>query len=189
MVYTSDQGFFLGEHGWFDKRFFYEESVEMPFLVRYPREIRAGSVRDQFLANVDFAPTFLDYAGVPIPPEMQGVSGKAMLRGETPRDWQTSFYYRYWVNGDEHNTAAHYGVRTTTHKLIYFYCKPLGVVGATELNPPVASYWELYDLRGDPHEMHNIYDDPANAELIRDLKAELKHLQAKYKDQPQPEVA
>lgn len=188
VVYTSDQGFFLGDHDWFDKRFFYEESIKMPFLVRYPREIKAGSVHEEFLTNVDFAPTFLDYAGVAIPAKMQGVSGRAMLRGETPPDWQTTFYYRYWVNGDQHNTPAHYGVRTATHKLIYFYCKPLGVAGATELNPPVAPYWELYDLRNDPHEMHNIYNDPANAEIIRTLKAELARLQKKYKDEPQPQV-
>ncbi|BCM92712.1 arylsulfatase [Abditibacteriota bacterium] len=185
VVYTSDQGFFLGDHDWFDKRFFYEETVKMPFLVRYPREIQAGSVRQQFLANVDFAPTILDYAGVTVPPEMQGISGRAMLRGQTPRDWQTTFYYRYWVNGDEHNTAAHYGVRSDTHKLIYFYCKTLGVQGATELNPPVTPYWELYDLRNDPHEMHNIYADAANAEVIGVLKAELSRLQKKYNDEPQ----
>jgi arylsulfatase A-like enzyme len=188
VVYTSDQGFFLGEHGWFDKRFFYEESLKMPFLIRYPREIPAGSVREQFLLNIDFAPTFLDYAGVPIPPEMQGVSGRAMLSGKTPQEWQTSMYYRYWVNGDEHNTAAHYGIRTPTHKLIYYYCKPLDVAGATEMNPPVEPYWEFFDLRTDPKELHNIYTDLTQAPLIAEMKKELARLQAKYKDTPQPQV-
>ena len=188
VVYTSDQGFFLGEHGWFDKRFIYEESLKMPFLVRYPREIPAGGVNKNFLGNIDFAPTFLDYAGVEIPPEMQGVSGRAMLGDKPLTNWQDSFYYRYWVNGDEHNTAAHYGVRTPTHKLIYYYCKPLDVQGATELNPPVAPYWELFDLQKDPHELNNVYDDPQNAALIEKLKTELHRLQAKYQDTPQPEV-
>jgi arylsulfatase A-like enzyme len=185
VVYTSDQGFFLGEHGLFDKRFMYEESLRMPFMVRYPRAIKAGRVVDGFLLNVDFAPTFLDYAGVPIPAEMQGVSGRALWEGKAPPEWQPSMYYRYWVNGDEHNTAAHYGVRTATHKLIYYYCKPLDVHGATELNPPVSPYWELFDLRTDPMELKNIYNDPAQAEIVRSLKAELDRLQAKYHDVPQ----
>lgn len=182
VVYTSDQGFFLGDHGWFDKRFFYEESLRMPFLIRYPREIPTGKVNEQFLLNVDFAPTFLDYAGVAVPPAMQGRSGRAMLQGQTPPDWQNSMYYRYWVNGDEHNTAAHYGVRTPTHKLIYYYCKPLDVKGATELRPPVKPYWELFDLVKDPQELHNIYDNLKNAPLIAALKTELTRLQTEYQD-------
>ncbi len=188
IVYTSDQGFYLGEHGWFDKRFFYEESLRMPFMIRYPRAIPAGQVKDEFLLNVDFAPTLLDYAGLKVPDQMQGHSADAMLGGKTPADWQTSMYYRYWVNGDEHNTAAHYGVRTPTHKLIYYYCDPLDVRGATPLNPPVAPYWELFDLKKDPHELHNVYGDPANAALIKGLKVELARLQAKLGDKPQPQV-
>ena len=185
VVYTSDQGFFLGEHGWFDKRFIYEESLQMPFLMRYPREILAGTVNEKFLGNIDFAPTFLDYAGVEIPDAMQGVSARAMLKGAAPRDWQSSFYYRYWVNGDEHNTAAHYGVRTPTHKLIYYYCQPLGVQGATELKPPVEPYWELFDLTKDPHELNNIYNEAKNDALVATLKTELARLQTRYQDTPQ----
>lgn len=188
IIYTSDQGFYLGEHGWFDKRFMYEQSLRMPFLIRYPRAIPAGQIKDEFLLNVDFAPTLLDYAGLKVPDAMQGRSANAMLGGKTPGDWQKTSYYRYWVNGDEHNTAAHYGVRTATHKLIYYYCDPLGVTGATQLNPPVEPYWELFDLKNDPREMNNIYGDPKNAALVRELKVELARLQAKVGDKAQPQV-
>jgi arylsulfatase A-like enzyme len=185
IAYTSDQGFFLGDHGWFDKRFMYEESLKMPFLIRYPREIKPGTVTNKFLTNVDFAPTFLDYADVAVPPEIQGTSGRAMLSGKAPRDWQESMYYRYWVNGDEHNNMAHYGVRTPTHKLIYFYGRPLGTVGANETRPPLEPFWELYDLKKDPHELKNVYNDPKNARLFATLKTELNRLQKKFNDQPQ----
>lgn len=180
VVYTSDQGFFLGDHGWYDKRFNYEESLRMPFLMRYPRELAPGAVRDAMLTNTDFAPTLLDYAGVDVPREMQGVSARAMLRGETPSGWQTSLYYRYWNNGG-HHVAAHYGVRTQTHKLIYFYSLPLGTHHSSD-EPSLSPYWELYDLTQDPLELHNVYDDPSNAELINTLQTELERLQAKYGD-------
>jgi arylsulfatase A-like enzyme len=182
VIYTSDQGFFLGDHGWYDKRFIYEESLRMPLLMRYPREIPPGSVADAMLTNTDFAPTLLDYAGMDAPPEIQGVSARAMLRGETPADWQESLYYRYWNNGG-HHVAAHYGVRTHTHKLIYVYSKPLGTQHSTD-SPALEPYWELYNLNRDPLELSNVYNDPANAELIRTLQAELERLQSKYGDEP-----
>ncbi len=182
VIYTSDQGFFLGDHGWYDKRFIYEESLRMPFLMRYPREIAAGQVGEAMLTNTDFAPTLLDYAGLAAPAEMQGVSARTMLRGETPGDWQTSLYYRYWNNGG-HHVAAHYGIRTQTHKLIYVYSKPLGTVQSFA-EPALEPYWELFDLTRDPRELNNIYDDPANAALIAELQAELERLQAKYGDEP-----
>ena len=181
VIYTSDQGFFLGDHGWYDKRFIYEESLRMPFLMRYPAEIRAGKATAAMLTNTDFAPTLLDYAGAEIPPEMQGVSARAMLRGQVPSDWQTSLYYRYWNNGG-HHVAAHYGIRTLTHKLIYVYSKPLGTAHSTP-EPALEPYWELFDLTRDPQELHNIYDDPSNAALIENLRAEMEQLQAKYGDE------
>jgi arylsulfatase A-like enzyme len=131
VIYTSDQGFFLGDHGLFDKRFMYEESIRMPFLVRWPAGIRAGTRSDAMGLNIDFAPTLLELAGLPKPAEMQGRSLLPVLRGQTPRDWRTSMYYRYYHDPGDHNTRVHYGVRTRTHKLIYFWKK---------------DQWELFDL-------------------------------------------
>ncbi len=185
VIYTSDQGFFLGDHAWFDKRFMYEESLQMPFLIRYPKEIPAGSVCDDILTNTDFAPTFLDYAGAAIPEEMQGVSARPVLRGETPDDWQQSMYYRYWMHGDgSHHTCAHYGVRTQRYKLIYYYAKPLGM-SATHDEPVLEPEWELFDLEEDPHELRNVYHDAAYAEVVRELTDELERLQAHYGDKPE----
>jgi arylsulfatase A-like enzyme len=182
VIYTSDQGFFLGDHGWYDKRFIYDHSLRMPFLMRYPREITPGTVRDEILTNLDFAPTLLDYAGVSIPEEMQGVSGRAMLHGEPPADWQTSFYYRYWDHGG-HNVCAHYGVRTRTHKLIYFYT-PKRTLRGEVTEPDIPPYWELFDLDKDPHELRNVYGDPAYAQVQEKLHAELDRLQEHYGDEP-----
>ncbi len=184
VVYTSDQGFFLGDHGWFDKRFMYEQSLRMPFVARYPNEIPAGSVCEDILTNNDFAPTFLDYAGLPAPPEMQGVSGRAVLRGEAPADWQQSLYYRYWMHKDiDHNAYSHYGVRTRNYKLIYYYGKGLGCTGSSdeETDPE----WELFDLEKDPLELKNVYSDPAYAEVVKELTAELDNLQREAGDVPE----
>jgi arylsulfatase A-like enzyme len=145
VIYTSDQGFFLGDHGLFDKRFMYEEALRMPFLVRWPASIKAGSRTDVMALNADLAPTFLEAAGAPIPSEMQGRSLLPVLRGRTPADWRTSMYYRYYHDPGDHNTRAHYGVRTRTHKLISFWTK---------------EQWELYDLVNDPRELHNLYGLP-----------------------------
>ena len=131
VIYTSDQGFFLGDHGMYDKRFMYEESLRMPFLVRWPAAIKAGTRSDAIALNVDFAPTFLDVAGLPVPSDMQGRSLLPVLRGRTPADWRSSMYYRYYHDPGHHNTRAHYGVRTRTHKLIYYWKK---------------DQWELFDL-------------------------------------------
>ena len=183
VVYTSDQGFFLGDHGWFDKRFMYEESLAMPFLMRYPREIKPGSVCEDIILNVDFAPTFLDLAGIPIPDDMQGRSFRPLLGGHRPGDWQTSMYYRYWMHRDpDHNIWAHYGVRTLDHKLIYFYNDPLDQPGAHgPIDPPE---WELFDLHKDPFEVNNVYNDPAYAEVVATLTTELARLQAEVGDDP-----
>ncbi|MBT8213166.1 MAG: sulfatase [Acidimicrobiia bacterium] len=183
VVYTSDQGFFLGDHGWFDKRFMYEESLAMPFLMQYPREIEPGSVCGEIVLNVDFAPTFLELAGLAVPGDIQGTSFRSLLGGETPEGWQTSMYYRYWMHRDEdHDVWAHYGVRTLEHKLIYFYNDPLGQPGA--LGPSDPPEWELFDLEADPFEVNNVYDDPAYAGVVADLQRELARLQDVVGDEP-----
>ncbi len=183
VIYTSDQGFFLGDHGWYDKRFIYEHSVRMPFLMRYPAEIPRNTVREELLTNLDFAPTLLDYAGVAVPPEMQGVSGRDMLRGEAAPDWQRSYYYRYWDHGG-HNVCAHYGVRTTTHKLVYFHPTDVTWNGQVNVEPRLAPYWELFDLVKDPNELHTVYGMPAYSAAQAQLRAELERLQRKYGDTP-----
>jgi arylsulfatase A-like enzyme len=170
VVYTSDQGFFLGEHGLFDKRFMYEESIRMPFLVRWPRGIRPGTRSDAIALNVDFAPTFLDAAGLPPSAEMQGRSLLPVLSGRTPADWRTSMYYRYYHDPGHHNTRAHLGVRTRTHKLIHFWKK---------------DQWELFDLAKDPHELHNLYGQPGQEALTASLQAELGRLKREVKDDDQ----
>jgi arylsulfatase A-like enzyme len=185
VIYTSDQGFFLGDHGWFDKRLMYEESLAMPFLVRYPRLVEPGSVCDSMVLNVDVAPTLLELADVPVPPEMQGRSIVPLLAGERPDDWRTSMYYRYWMHRDgAHDAPAHYGVRTERHKLICFYNDPLDQLGARGPADPVE--WELYDLEVDPLELTNVIDRPEYAEVVVELRAELARLQAELGDTPHP---
>lgn len=180
VIYTSDQGFFLGDHGWYDKRFMYEESLRMPFLIRYPRSIKPGTSTDAFALNVDFAQTFLDYAGIEAPEDMQGRSLRPILEGEVPEDWQTSMYYRYWEHMSEHNVAAHYGIRTHRYKLIYYYGEGLGVPGARDIKREPA--WELFDLEKDPFELNNVYSDPAYQDVVEELKKELYRLKEKVKD-------
>jgi arylsulfatase A-like enzyme len=170
MVYTSDQGFFLGDHGLFDKRFMYEESLRMPFLVRWPAVIKAGTKIDAMALNVDFAPTFLDAAGLRASAEMQGRSFLPVLRGRTPSDWRTSMYYRYYHDPGDHNTRAHYGVRTLTHKLIHFWKK---------------NQWELFDLQNDPFELHNLYGERGQEKLVSTLKGELERLRKALGDNDQ----
>ncbi|MHC4253900.1 MAG: sulfatase family protein [Planctomycetota bacterium] len=188
VVYTSDQGMMLGEHDYIDKRWIFEESLRMPFVVRYPREVPAGTVNDDIVTNVDFAPWLLDLAGVDVPAWMQGKSFRANLRGETPGDWQRSLYYRYWMHMAHHDVPAHYGVRTKTHKLVFYYGLDLGASGAhDEASTPGL---ELYDLEKDPFELKNVYDDPAYADVVRELKAELLRLKDELgdPDEPYPEV-
>jgi arylsulfatase A-like enzyme len=170
VIYTSDQGFFLGDHNWFDKRFIYEESIRMPFLVRYAGKIKAGSVNDAMILNVDFAPTFLEYADLPVPAEVQGRSIAPLLRGEQPEDWRTAWYYRYYHYPGDHRVQQHYGVRTDRHKLIYF----------NRLDQ-----WELFDLQNDPSELRNVYAEPAYAETVKKLKVELARLRKELNDHDQ----
>ena len=167
VIYTSDQGFFLGDHGMYDKRFMYEESLRMPFLVRWPAAIRAGTRGDAIALNVDFAPMFLEVAGLPVPAEMQGRSLLPLLRGRSPSDWRSAMYYRYYHDPGHHNTRAHYGIRTLTHKLIYFWKK---------------DQWELFDLVADPFELHNLYGQPGHERLTADLKASLARLKRELRD-------
>ncbi len=180
VVYTSDQGVFLGEHGLFDKRFMYEESLRMPLIIRYPRDIKPAGVSDDIVLNVDFAETFLDYAGVPVPGDMQGRSLRPLLRGKRPDDWRTSMYYRYWMHGAHFNVAGHFGVRTRRYKLIYYYGLPLNARGAKR--QPTPPEWELFDLLKDPKEMRNVYDDPAYSGVVKELKAELIKLRRELQD-------
>ena len=173
VIYTSDQGFFLGDHGWYDKRFMYEESLRMPFVVRYPREIAPGSVNSDIVLNNDFAATFLDYAGIAAPPHLQGRSIRPVLQGQTPPDWRDAFYYRYFMHMESsHNTSAHYGVRTDRYKLIYYY-EPV----------PGPQEWELFDLQEDPLEMCSVYDDPAYADVVAGLKEKLRDLRRECGDE------
>jgi len=181
VIYTSDQGFFLGDHGWYDKRFMYEESLRMPFIIRYPREIEAGSVCEEMMLNVDFAPTWLDCAGIDIPDHMQGRSCRPLLNGDTPSDWQQAIYYRYWMHLSHHNVAAHYGVRTHRYKLIYYYGDACGQPNAIdERRDPE---WELFDLQEDPCELNSVYGDPAYSDVASDLTRKLHELQEKLGDQ------
>jgi len=182
VIYTSDQGFFLGDHGWYDKRFMYEESLRMPFIIRYPKEIEPGTVNEDMILNVDFAPTFLDYAGIDIPEQMQGASFRPLLNSNLPEGWQTSMYYRYWMHLAHHYVYAHYGVRTLRYKLIYYYADALGQPGA--IDEPKEPEWELFDLEKDAYEMNNVYNAPEYADVVKELKAELRRLQEEVGDEP-----
>ena len=166
IVYMSDQGVYLGEHGLYDKRFMYEESFRTPMLIRFPEAIRRPRKIDEYVLNLDVAPTLLDFAGVGIPPDMQGESMKNLLQTGTAKDWRTSLYYHYYERS--FGATAHYGVRTERYKLIHFY------------DP--GNSWELYDLRKDPYEMKNLYGDQAYAEIVKNLKVKLDALQKQYKD-------
>ena len=168
VFYTSDQGFYLGDHGWYDKRFMYEESLRMPLLARWPGAIKAGSVRNEMVLNLDFGPTFLDMAGIGIPADMQGKSFAAILKGKRPRGWRKSMYYHYYEYPGWHAVKRHYGIRTERYKLIHFYYD--------------IDAWELYDLKEDPNELNNIYENPAYAKVVKQLKAELRKLQKQYGD-------
>ena len=168
IIYTADQGFMLGEHDYQDKRWMYEESQRMPLLVRYPQAIEAGQRFDAIVENVDFAPTMLEFAGIDAPDSVQGRSFWSLLEsGKEPADWKQEAYYRYWMHMVHHDNPAHVGIRTKTHKLIYYYgCNYDGGYRT----PPG---WELYDLANDPHETRNVYDDPANTALVDHLKRQL----------------
>ena len=176
VVYTSDQGFYLGEHGWFDKRFIYEESLRTPFLMQYPGHIAPGTTVDAMIQNIDYAPTFLDYAGLEVPGAIQGRSLVDVAEGDTPADWRDSVYYHYYEFPGFHAVRAHYGVRNERYKLARFY----GDIEA----------WEFFDLQTDPQEVKNLIDDPAYQQEIAAMKAELQRLRAQYDDDtPKPKTA
>jgi arylsulfatase A-like enzyme len=182
VIYTSDQGFFLGEHGFFDKRLMYEPCLTTPLIIRWPGHTRPGSVNEDIVLNIDHAPTFLDLAGAPVPKEMQGRSYKSVLEGKTPNDWRKTMYYRYWMHLDgAHNTPACYGVRTPRYTLIYYYGKGMGMKGAKNIDQPPE--WELFDLQKDHQEMRNVYNEPAYAPVVRELQAELTRLRRELGDE------
>lgn len=181
VIYTSDQGMFLGEHDYQDKRWSFEESLRSPFLVRYPKEIKAGLVENSLMANIDIAPTLLDYAGVPIPKAMQGESCRKVLRGDHSGFVRNSIYFRYWMHrAHKHDNPAHYGLRTDDYKIVFYYGLPLDATGASPEKTPAG--WELYDMKNDPMEKKNIYNDPKYADVVEDMKKKLDDAKVKYFD-------
>ena len=170
IVYMGDQGFFLGEHGLYDKRWMYEEALQMPCLISYPNGMKKGMCLKDLTLNVDIAPTLLDFAGVQIPEDMQGRSMKGLLQDdeETKKNWRRSAYYQYFEYPKWHNVQPHYGVRTDCYKLIHFYYN--------------IDEWEFYDMEKDPDEMDNQYGNPEYAEIISELKTEIDNLQKQYND-------
>ena len=168
VVYTSDQGFYLGEHGWFDKRWMFEESLRTPLIVSWPGKTKPGSINNEMVSNLDFAETFLEAAGIPVPEDMQGESLVPVLKGSTPGDWRNEYYYHYYEYPGWHYVKRHYGITTGRYKLIHFYY---------DINE-----WELFDMEKDPHEMKNVYDDPAYAEVKAELHERLDKLMENYGD-------
>ena len=177
IIVSSDQGFFLGEHGWFDKRWIFEESLRTPLMIRWPGVVKPGSVSNEIVSLVDFAETFLDIAGQPIPEPMQGKSIVSVLKGETPSDWRKSLYYHYYEFPVPHRVRPHYGVVTDRYKLIHYYT-------------PDVDDWELLDRKADPLEVKNFYDDPAYETTVKELHTELARLKVEVKDDlPTPRKA
>jgi arylsulfatase A-like enzyme len=169
VVYTSDQGFYMGEHGWFDKRFMYEPSFSTPLVMRLPEGLKARGDISQLVQNIDYAPTFLELAGAEVPADIQGRSLLPLLRGEQPKDWRKSLYYHFYEYPAEHMVKRHYGVRTADGwKLIHFY---------NDINQ-----WELYNLNEDPNELNNLYGKPGTEKVTKRLRKELKKLQEEYDD-------
>lgn len=168
VIYASDQGFYLGEHGWFDKRWMFEESYRTPLLIEWPGMTQAGSVNNDMVSNIDLAETFLEMANVEIPSDMQGRSMVGILKGHTPNDWRKEHYYHYYEYPGSHMVKRHYGISTERYKLIHFYYD--------------IDEWELYDLKADPMEMRNVYNDPSYSSVRSDLHSRLSGLMKKYKD-------
>lgn len=168
IIFTSDQGFYLGEHGFFDKRFIYDESVRMPFIIKYPKWIKPGTVNKDIIANIDFAPTLLDIANIKYKEKIQGKSFKELLQGNTPKNWQQATYYHYYEFPYWHHVQPHYGIKTPEYTLAHFYYN--------------IDVWELYDLKKDPKQLNNVYNNPEYAHVVKKLKKELFSLQKKYGD-------
>jgi len=166
VIYASDQGFYLGEHGWFDKRWIFEESIHMPFIIRWPGVIEPGNRPDAMIQNIDYALTFVEIAGGTVPPDLHGRSFLPVLCGKTPADWRTSVYYRYYDPGC--GVAQHNGVRTKDYTLVHYF---------------EANEWDLFDLKNDPQQMHSVYADPAKAGVVQELKMELERLRQQYGEQ------
>jgi arylsulfatase A-like enzyme len=166
VIYSSDQGFYLGDHGWYDKRWMYEESLRMPLIVRWPGVVRPGSESAHLVQNLDFAETFLDIAGLDIPSDMQGQSLVPLLRSERPDDWRDAIYYHYFEYPAVHMVRRHYGVRTERYKLIHYY----------EIDE-----WELFDLQADPEELSSVYDNPEYADVVEQLEDRLRRLRVEYR--------
>jgi arylsulfatase A-like enzyme len=168
VVYTSDQGFYLGEHGWFDKRFIYDESFKTPLLIRWPNEIKPGTTSDEMVQNLDYAQTFLEAATIEAPSDMQGESLIPLLKGNNSEWTRESVYYHYYEYPSVHMVKRHYGIVNKDFKLVHFYYD--------------VDEWELYDRKNDPNEMKNVYDDPNYKEIVKELTIELYELRKKYKD-------
>lgn len=170
VIYTADQGYFLGEHGFFDKRLIYEESIHMPFVIRYPKEIPAGTRNSDIVENVDFSALFADYAGIEYPETMQGHSFRENLKGNTPDDWREYGYYRYWQH--QPDRPGHFGIRGQRYKLAFVYGNGF-IQDETSKDQQAKKFWEFYDLKEDPHELHNAYNDQQYQEKIKEMKEEL----------------
>ena len=168
VVYTSDQGFYLGEHGWFDKRFIYDESFKTPLLVRWPGTVKAGSTSDEMVQNMDFAQTFLDIAGIEAPGDMQGESIVPLLKGDIKGWDRDAVYYHYYEYPAVHMVKRHYGIVTREYKLVHFYYD--------------IDEWELYDRKNDLMEMKNEYNNPEYAEVVKELHQKLDEMRVKYGD-------
>lgn len=169
IVYTSDQGFYMGEHGWFDKRFMYEESFRTPLVMRLPESLGKRGDINELVQNIDYAPTFLELAGVEVPDDMQGESLVPILKGENPKNWRKSIYYHYYEHPSEHSVRMHYGVRNDRYKLIRYYGHDIDC-------------WELFDLKNDPHELDNVYEKEEYSDIRRLMHIELEKLQTQYED-------
>ena len=187
VIYTSDQGFFLGEHGWFDKRFMYEESLQMPFLARFPEKIPVGQINESLACNIDFAPTFLDVAELKIPTYMQGSSLLPLMTGKLPKNWQTVVYHRYWMHRDpDHNAYSHYGIRDKRYKLIYWYNEGYELPGTNHGGED--REWELFDCQEDPLELFNVYSDPRYRNVVQQMKLALTIKMSEIGDEPEHDL-
>ena len=170
VIYTADQGYFLGEHGFFDKRMIYEESLRMPFVIRYPKEIKGGQRIDDIILNIDFPSLMADYAGIEDPESFQGRSFRENLKGNTPSDWRETAYFRYWEHSGDR--PGHFGIRNKRYKLAFFYGQKVAdIYGSKEVTSPA---WEFYDLQKDPQELHNAYNDTEHASIVKEMKIELQ---------------